>query len=164
MPTWLKTTAYSGRRDEPLPDIPHECHPRCLEHAAREHEVMKRITYAGESVLTTDDVATVLIELTAALAKRGLAEAVRIPIFDQRTSSISTAELVAGLGNDVLAVPEVFDGEQPDFTAEAEELRQRVEAVSTRGRNTMGAQTVATPMEDDYDYDLGIDDIERPAS
>lgn len=125
---------------------------------------MKRITYAGESVLTTDDVATVLIELTAALAKRGLAEAVRIPIFDQRTRSISTAELVAGLGNDVLAVPEVFDGEQPNFTAEAEELRQRMETVSTRGRKTMGAQTVATPMEDDYDYDLGIDDIERPAS
>lgn len=125
---------------------------------------MKRITYAGESVLTTDDVATVLIELTAALAKRGLAEAVRIPIFDQRTRSISTAELVAGLGNDVLAVPEVFDGEQPDFTAEAEELRQRMQAVPTRGRNTMGAQTVATPLEDDYDYDLGIDDVEKPVS
>jgi hypothetical protein len=29
---------------------------------------MKRITYAGESVLTSDDVATALVELTAALA------------------------------------------------------------------------------------------------
>jgi hypothetical protein len=129
---------------------------------------MKRITYAGESVLTTDDVATVLIQLTAALAKRGLAEAVRIPIVDSRTGDASSAELVVGLGNDVLAVPErsgdIRLDAQPDFSAEAEELHKRMQAVPTRGRNTVGAQTVATPMDDDYDYDLGIDDTSNSAS
>jgi hypothetical protein len=125
---------------------------------------MKRITYAGESVLTTDDVATVLVELTAALAKRGLAEAVRIPIVHTRTRAISTAELVVGLGNDVLAVPEESDDAQPDFSAEAEELQQRLLGVPTRGRNTVGAQTVATPLDEDYDYDLGIDDTSNSAS
>lgn len=40
---------------------------------------MRRISYAGEAVITTDEVASVLVDLSAALARLGQAEAVRIP-------------------------------------------------------------------------------------
>jgi hypothetical protein len=43
-------------------------------------------------------------------------------------------------------------------------LQQRLLDVPTRGRNTVGAQTVATPLDEDYDYDLGIDEIDKPTS
>jgi hypothetical protein len=39
---------------------------------------MRRITYAGETVITTDDVAEVLVDLTAAVASAGRADAVAI--------------------------------------------------------------------------------------
>jgi len=84
---------------------------------------MRCVTYAGETVITTDDVAASLIELTAAVAKEGQAEAVSIPIVtDDR--KVAQAELVIGVGNDVLSAPADWTGEEPDFSWAAEELRQ----------------------------------------
>lgn len=78
---------------------------------------MRCITYAGENVVTTDEVAALLVELTAELAKRGRAEAVSIPIVvDGDTDGDTSAQLVIGLGNDVLSVPESWDQDVPDFS------------------------------------------------
>ncbi len=72
--------------------------------------------------MTTDDVAASLVELTAAVAKEGQAEAVSIPIVtDDR--KVAQAELVIGVGNDVLSSPMEWTGEEPDFAAWSEELR-----------------------------------------
>ncbi|WP_285135791.1 hypothetical protein [Microbacterium sp. lyk4-40-TSB-66] len=83
---------------------------------------MRCVTYAGETVMTTDDVAASLIELTAAVAKEGQAEAVSIPIVTD-AKKVAQAELVIGVGNDVLSAPLDWDDEEPDFTAAAQELR-----------------------------------------
>lgn len=84
---------------------------------------MRCVTYAGETVVTTDDVAASLVELTAAVAKEGQAEAVSIPIVtdDQK---VGQAELVIGVGNDVLSAPVEWVGEEPDFASWAEDLRK----------------------------------------
>ncbi|GAA2074144.1 hypothetical protein [Microbacterium hatanonis] len=84
---------------------------------------MRCITYAGETVLTTDDVAQALVTLTAAVANDGQAEAVRIPIVIEDTGEHSEAELVIGVGNDVLSAPTDWDGEAPDFSDAAVRLR-----------------------------------------
>lgn len=83
---------------------------------------MRCVTYAGETVITTDDVASSLVELTAAVAKEGQAEAVSIPIVTDE-QKVAQAELVIGVGNDVLSAPVEWDGEEPDFSHAAGELR-----------------------------------------
>ncbi|MEV8338996.1 hypothetical protein [Leucobacter sp. NPDC077196] len=85
---------------------------------------MRTITYAGETVTTTDDVAEALVKLTAAVAKNGRAEAVRIPIITEDHDRVGTADLVIGVGNDVLSLPAKWNGEeQPDFSEQADALR-----------------------------------------
>ncbi|KAA9086641.1 hypothetical protein [Microbacterium radiodurans] len=84
---------------------------------------MRRITYAGDTVITTDDVAAALVELTAAVANYGRAEAVRIPIVLEESGRTDEAELVIGVGNDVLSAPVSWTDDEPDFSEGAESLR-----------------------------------------
>lgn len=86
-------------------------------------ESMRRITYAGDTVITTDDVAEALVELTAAVANYGRAEAVRIPIVLEASGRTDEAELVIGVGNDVLSAPVDWEADEPDFSEGAEDLR-----------------------------------------
>lgn len=84
---------------------------------------MRCVTYAGETVTTTNDVAEALVELTAAVAAAGASDAVTIPIVDEETRYIGEAQLVIGMGNDVLSSPTSWDGDEPDFSAAAQTLR-----------------------------------------
>ena len=93
---------------------------------------MRCITYAGENVVTTDEVAALLVELTAELAKRGRAEAVTIPIVvehDGDEDGPASAQLVIGLGNDVLSVPHSWDDEVPDFSEGRDRLQGYLEDI-----------------------------------
>ncbi|RUR00782.1 hypothetical protein [Labedella endophytica] len=83
---------------------------------------MRAITYAGETVTTTDRIAEVLVDLTAALAKRAQAEAVRIPIALDGTSEKAFADLVVGVGNDVLSVPQSWHEPDPEWSEEFDAL------------------------------------------
>ena len=84
---------------------------------------MRSITYAGETVITTNEVAEALVKLTAAIANDGRAEAVTIPIVSRVKGDGGTAELVIGVGNDVLSAPAEWDGAELDFSDAAEALR-----------------------------------------
>ncbi|WP_240640629.1 hypothetical protein [Microbacterium sp. 10M-3C3] len=116
---------------------------------------MRSLTYAGETVLTTNDVAAVIIDLTAELAKIGLADAVEFPIV-RPDGSVGTAELVAGVGNDVLSVPADWEGAEPDVSEALAALRHRLH----RLRPTMEPRDRLSVVEDDavsndgYDPDL----------
>lgn len=85
---------------------------------------MRCVTYAGETVVTTDAVAEALITLTAAIAEIGRADAVTIPIVFEKTGDIGEASLVIGVGNDVLSVAMTWDGPEPDFSFAAAQLRR----------------------------------------
>ncbi|RWZ59288.1 hypothetical protein ELQ92_13615 [Labedella populi] len=90
---------------------------------------MRCITYAGENVITSDDAAATLVELTAALAKRGHAEAVRLPIVLEDSGAHEWAELVIGVGNDVLSIPHPWESGDVDFSEETVELRRQLDSV-----------------------------------
>lgn len=82
---------------------------------------MKIVSYAGQQLITTDDVAEALVVLAAEVANEGGSQAVQIPIVvDDR---VDAAELVVGLGNDVLVGPTASVGEDPDFSEHAARLR-----------------------------------------
>lgn len=110
---------------------------------------MRRITYAGENVLTTDAVARLLVELTAELAKRGEAAAVRIPIDPE-----GSAELVVGLGNDVLSVPVEWHGADPDF--DSSQLEAHLERVRPAPERHLRAVEGHREPDEGYDPDYDI--------
>jgi hypothetical protein len=85
---------------------------------------MHRVAYAGDSVITTDDVAAALIVLSAAVSRDGEAEAISIPILVDGTSLVGEADLVIGVGSDVLSAPVVWDADEPDFSEAAQHLRE----------------------------------------
>lgn len=118
-------------------------------------EAMRAITYAGGTVITSDDVAATLVELSAALARRGQAEAVRIPIVLPGRGTQAWAELVVGVGNDVLSVPCEWEGREPDFDGSFGELLAHLERVRPRG----AAEVVPTDEDDlsDRYFDLDVD-------
>lgn len=112
---------------------------------------MRRISYAGEAVITTDEVASVLVDLSAALASLGQAEAVRIPILT--LAGPETAELVIGLGNDVLSVPHLSQDPEPDFVPELKALRARLDRVAPSPPPDLDASGTEP---DTYDPDLEV--------
>ena len=82
---------------------------------------MKIVSYAGQQLVTTDDVADSLVTLAAAVAKEGEADAVEIPILVGGREDC--ADLVIGVGNDLLVGPHEFDDDEPDFTEHAARLQ-----------------------------------------
>jgi hypothetical protein len=90
------------------------------------------MTYAGEHLVTSDEIADLLVELTASLASNGLADAVQIPIYPEgetypgRESTLEIVRLVVGPGTDLLTVPYQWDGPDPDFSDAATALRSRL--------------------------------------
>lgn len=120
---------------------------------------MRCITYAGETVTTTDDVAAALVELTAALARAGQAEAVTIPIVleNGREDQTGDADLVIGLGNDVLSVPTPWTGDQPDFSEHAAGLRRHhLYPMTATARPADDSDPESDPPAPAYDWELGI--------
>lgn len=113
---------------------------------------MKFISYAGQTVMTSDEIAEVLVRLTASIANEGEAEAVTIPIWIGDENRADTADLVIGQGNDVLATPAPWEDGEPDFSAEAARLRrhqlQESSASSSDENDQLGL---------DFDPDLSVD-------
>ena len=115
-------------------------------------------------MITSDDVGSTLVELTAALAKRGQAEAVRIPIVLEKSGEHDWAELVVGVGNDVLSVRHDWDGDEVDFTEESAELRRHLEAVRPQraAEVVVGGESHGDdgtdPVDRFFDIDITFDD------
>lgn len=82
---------------------------------------MKIVSYAGQQLVTTDDVAESLVTLAAAVASEGESDAVQIPIVIG--GRVDSADLVIGVGNDLLVGPHEYHDEAPDFSAHAARLR-----------------------------------------
>lgn len=82
---------------------------------------MKIVSYAGQQLVTTDDVADSLVTLAAAIASEGESDAVEIPIV--LNGRQDAADLVVGVGNDLLVGPHDSDDPEPDFSAHAARLR-----------------------------------------
>lgn len=112
---------------------------------------MKLVSYAGQQLVTTDDVAAALVELAAAIAREGESQALHIPIVVGGEKDC--ADLIVGVGNDLLVGPQPSRGDDPDFSVDAEQLR-RHRLYPRRGSDddSDGADTDSTPF--DYGLDL----------
>ncbi|MCS3444114.1 hypothetical protein [Microbacterium phyllosphaerae] len=83
---------------------------------------MKIVSYAGQQLVTTDDVADSLVRLAAAIAAEGESDAVEIPIILKGREDC--AELVVGVGNDLLVGPhDDVEGTEPDFSEHSARLQ-----------------------------------------
>lgn len=83
---------------------------------------MKIVSYAGQQLITTDDVAEALVQLAASVASEGTSEAVTIPILTDDEKDC--ADLIVGVGNDLLVGPRASAGSDPDFSDDAARLRE----------------------------------------
>ncbi|GAA1953563.1 hypothetical protein GCM10009816_12730 [Microbacterium aquimaris] len=92
--------------------------------------IMRSVTYAGQNILTADDVAEAMVALSVALSNERRTEVVTVPICTTE-GNVATADLVIGAGNDVISVPVEWMGEEPDFDDAAERLRAHVLYPST---------------------------------
>ena len=108
-------------------------------------------------MVTTNDVAEALVTLTAAVANDGRADAVSFPICVEETGAIDKAQLVIGVGNDVLSAPVEWDHPEPDFSAGAEELRAH-----PNFPRSGDAHAPAQPVDDpDANWDPDLDGFTR---
>jgi hypothetical protein len=95
---------------------------------------MKRIAYAGETLVTSDDVADALTELASALGTAQKSETVEIPVFEE-DGSYEMASLVIGPASELVAVPVGEPGTEPDTKAAVAELRKLQETLARRHRD-----------------------------
>ncbi len=114
---------------------------------------MRRIRYAGDSVVTGDDIASVVIEYSEALAKANTAASIDIPVRIGQ-GDIGTATLLVGPASQLISVPE------PDDTAEivdegvVAELRDRIDE--------LGPMHVVLAEDDEAPVQT-LDDLDFPA-
>lgn len=112
---------------------------------------MKRVSYGGESFLTTDAVADALLRLVAAFGDGHSAEVLEIPAVksDGKTMIV---QLVVGPMSELISVPDETPLKEPDTTAVVRQLRERAKVLSAH-RPVTFAETFALA---DYDWD-GMD-------
>ncbi len=109
---------------------------------------MKRVSYAGESFLTSDTTADALVHLTAALGKAQNAQVVELPTVDQR-GQVQIVLLVVGPSSQLVAVPEESPFEEPDSTAIVADLEARTRAMRANYSGVLSSQGSIS----DYDMD-----------
>jgi hypothetical protein len=95
---------------------------------------MKRITYAGETLVTSDEVADALTVLASALGTAQKSATVEIPVFDEDGSS-EIASLVIGPASELVAVPLKSPGTDPETTATVAKLHEMKETLARRYRD-----------------------------
>ena len=102
---------------------------------------MKEIAYAGRTVCTSDEIGSLVVQISALLAKRNIAEAITVPIRLDGAGENPVAEMVVGLGNDVLATP---CDEEADVSLDAGELADtlRKRLAELQGRRPSPTPTV----------------------
>lgn len=112
---------------------------------------MKKVSYVGDSFITSDAVADALLDLTAALGRTGGSDAVEVPTVDG-AGAADMVRLVLGPASQLVAAPHRSDFPEPDHGDAVEDLLAR-----TRLLGPIHA-VVASDQGAGSDFDL--DDLE----
>ncbi len=113
---------------------------------------MRRIVYGAGVIVTTDDVADALMQLTAALANLGQTAHVRVPAAADTPDRYHDVAMIVGPGIPMLTEPAGWQGEEPDFSTSATLFRMHP---AYPYPNVPGARTLSAPAEvDNWDPDL----------
>lgn len=113
---------------------------------------MKLVSYAGQQLVTTDDVADALVKLAAAIAAEGESEALKIPVVVDGEEDC--AHLIAGVGNDMLVGPQVSTDTDPDFSEDAARLRAHRLFPRPTSRTANHDPGDVPVVQIDFDHDL----------
>jgi hypothetical protein len=89
-----------------------------------------KITYAGESFLTTDAVAVGLLDFVAALGEKHEAESLSIPAVRKDGTTVFV-RLVVGPASELIGVPLETTLTEPDTRDFVSQLRERTQALSS---------------------------------
>ena len=122
---------------------------------------MRRIRYAGDSVVTGDAIATLVVKYSEALAKADTAASIDIPV-RVGESGMGTATLLVGPASQLISVPE------PDDTAEIEDedvvahLQKRIDDLGPM--QAVLPETDETPVQSLDDLDFPTDSIDSSHS
>lgn len=96
---------------------------------------MKKISYAGESFVTTDGVADALVRFVAALGANHTSAAVEVPALSE-SNSVEIVQLVVGPSSAMVSRPvplmqdEVTEATQADMSSAAARLNAGTEALT----------------------------------
>lgn len=90
---------------------------------------MKRVSYCGESFLTTDQAADALLQLVAALDDHHDSELVELPAVQSDGKTV-TVHMIVGPRSELVSIPEDGQGDEPDTTDAVVHLRDRARIVS----------------------------------
>lgn len=100
---------------------------------------MRRVTYAGESFVTTDDVADALFDFIAALDRGSAGESIEIPALTTR-GGIQSVRMLVWPGSELFSVDHRLDGQYDETTGVsiATELRNRSARLHAVRTNSAG--------------------------
>lgn len=90
--------------------------PRVIRAVVGESCRMRRIRYGGSTLVTSDSVATALLQLTAGVAAVSGSVIVTIPAVQDRHEDAVSLDLIIGAGIPVLSEPWASDQPEPDFS------------------------------------------------
>ncbi|TFB46778.1 hypothetical protein [Cryobacterium tagatosivorans] len=91
---------------------------------------MMRVTYAGASFLTSDDIANGLFQFVAALGDNNAASSLEVPAFTDDGKAVMV-RLVVGPASELVGVPEESILEEPNTVDFVSELHKRTLALSS---------------------------------
>ena len=89
-----------------------------------------RVSYAGASFLTSDDIANGLFRFVAALGENHEAESLEIPAFTDDGKAV-LVRMVVGPASELVGVPEESVFEEPNTVDFVSELHKRTLALSS---------------------------------
>lgn len=88
---------------------------------------MKRLSYSDEFLVTDDEVAELVLEYAAALARTADADVVHIPVVD-RNGDATTAALLLGPSSEIVAVQAAPEKVELDTEVVLRTLHERISA------------------------------------
>lgn len=92
---------------------------------------MKRVSYGGESFVTSDEFADALVAFTAEVARGASSEALAVPAVDEQGNQYEVM-LVIGPATEIITVPEVAMPEVAFGSAAADLRRHSAEMLASR--------------------------------
>lgn len=110
---------------------------------------MKKISYSGESFLTTDGAADALLELVVALPDGHDSELIKLPAVNSDGDEM-VVHMVVGPHSELISVPNESSADEPDTIEAVAYLRGRVETMTTPSEATY-TETLSYP---DYEWDM----------
>jgi hypothetical protein len=119
---------------------------------------MRRIRYSGDSVVTGDAIASMVIAYSEALAKADTASTVEIPV-RLADGSVGMATLLIGPASQLILVPEIDDDHDEIVDEElTASLQKRIDDL--RRTDVVIAEHDEAPVQtlDDLDFPKGGDD------